>query len=180
MSFQWANQLVFAAYGEVAPQRRGPPGGVPGGGPPGAGLPAAQAGGDVGPRASLDALLLVARGRIANWQTLSVPMAGSADTVSITAELRSAAAARPPRQTLTLNAADASVVAVSEPQGTGTRAGSPGQRARFWFRFVHTGEEYGPIGQTLAGLASLAACFLVYTGVALAYRRLILPLLRRP
>ncbi len=28
-------------------------------------------------------------------------------------------------------------------------------------------------------LASLAACFLVYTGLALAYRRLIRPLLRR-
>lgn len=179
MSFQWANQLVYAAYGETAPQRRGSPGGEPGGGPPAA-APAVGAPQPGGPgRASLDALLLAARGRIANWQTLSLPMAGSAGTVSITAELQSAAA-RAPRQTLTLNAADASVLEVSEPQGMGTRTASRGQRARIWFRFVHTGEAYGVLGQTLAGLASLAACFLVYTGLALAYRRLIAPVFRRP
>jgi uncharacterized iron-regulated membrane protein len=54
-----------------------------------------------------------------------------------------------------------------------------GQKARTWFRFVHTGEQYGVIGQTIAGIASLAACFLVYTGLALAYRRLIRPVFRR-
>ncbi len=46
-------------------------------------------------------------------------------------------------------------------------------------RFAHTGEEYGVVGQTIAGLASLAACFLVYTGFALAWRRLVWPLFRR-
>ena len=58
-------------------------------------------------------------------------------------------------------------------------AQTAGQRARSWFRFVHTGEQYGVIGQTIAGIASLAACFLVYTGLALAWRRLIRPLFRR-
>jgi uncharacterized iron-regulated membrane protein len=37
----------------------------------------------------------------------------------------------------------------------------------------------GPDRQTIAGLAPLAACFLAYTGLALAYRRLIRPLFRR-
>ncbi len=37
----------------------------------------------------------------------------------------------------------------------------------------------GIIGQTIAGLASLAACFLVYTGFTLSWRRLISPYLRR-
>lgn len=40
-------------------------------------------------------------------------------------------------------------------------------------RFLHTGEYFGFIGQTLAGLASLLACFLVYTGIVLAWKRLI-------
>jgi uncharacterized iron-regulated membrane protein len=44
---------------------------------------------------------------------------------------------------------------------------------------VHTGEQYGIVGQTIALLASLAACFLVYTGLALAWRRLIRPLYRK-
>ncbi len=43
-------------------------------------------------------------------------------------------------------------------------------------RFGHTGEWWGFFGQTIAGLASLAACLLVYTGLALAWRRLITPL----
>ena len=40
-------------------------------------------------------------------------------------------------------------------------------------RFLHTGEYFGFLGQTLAGLASLLACFLVYTGIVLAWKRLI-------
>jgi uncharacterized iron-regulated membrane protein len=50
--------------------------------------------------------------------------------------------------------------------------GSLGVRLRGWFRFVHTGEIYGIIGQTIAGLASLAAIILVYTGLSLGIRRL--------
>jgi uncharacterized iron-regulated membrane protein len=46
-------------------------------------------------------------------------------------------------------------------------------------RFLHTGEYFGVIGQTIAGLASLAACFLVYTGFTLSWRRLVSPYLRR-
>ena len=42
---------------------------------------------------------------------------------------------------------------------------------RTWMRFAHTGEHYGFLGQTLAGIASLGACFLVWTGLALAWRR---------
>jgi uncharacterized iron-regulated membrane protein len=40
-------------------------------------------------------------------------------------------------------------------------------------RFAHTGEQYGVLGQTIAAVASLLACVLVYTGLALAWRRLI-------
>lgn len=43
---------------------------------------------------------------------------------------------------------------------------------RFFVRFLHTGEVYGVIGQAVAGLASLAAALLVYTGVMLGIGRL--------
>ena len=46
------------------------------------------------------------------------------------------------------------------------------EKGRMWIRFIHTGEQYGLVGSTLAGLASLAAARLVYTGLALALRRL--------
>ncbi|TPH18135.1 PepSY-associated TM helix domain-containing protein [Litorilituus lipolyticus] len=45
------------------------------------------------------------------------------------------------------------------------------RKARSYIRFLHTGEAFGLIGQTLAGLASLLACFLVYTGVMLSWVR---------
>lgn len=50
-------------------------------------------------------------------------------------------------------------------------ATEPALRTRIFIRYLHTGEVYGLLGQTLAGLASLGACFLVWTGLALAFRR---------
>lgn len=50
--------------------------------------------------------------------------------------------------------------------------GNAGRKVRSWTRFLHTGEALGPIGQTIAGLASLGGLFLVWTGFALAIRRL--------
>jgi uncharacterized iron-regulated membrane protein len=51
-------------------------------------------------------------------------------------------------------------------------AQSPGRRARSFLRFAHTGEYYGLTGQTIAGLVSLGSLVLVWTGLALALRRL--------
>jgi uncharacterized iron-regulated membrane protein len=158
MSFGWANQLLFALYGEQPVQRRGAEGGAAAAAPRGAAA-----------RADLDALLAAARAQIPGWRRLTLPVGGAAPTVEIGADLEPQGA-RAQRYTLVLDATDASVVRRTPPAVTQ----SPGQRARSWIRFVHTGEQYGVPGQTLAGLASLAACFLVYTGLALAYRRLIL------
>jgi uncharacterized iron-regulated membrane protein len=49
-----------------------------------------------------------------------------------------------------------------------------GRRARSWLRFVHTGEYYGFVGQGIAGLASLAGVVLAWTGLSLAWTRLVL------
>jgi uncharacterized iron-regulated membrane protein len=46
------------------------------------------------------------------------------------------------------------------------------RRLRLWVRTVHTGEAAGLAGQTVAGLASAAGAVLVYTGLALSWRRL--------
>jgi uncharacterized iron-regulated membrane protein len=48
---------------------------------------------------------------------------------------------------------------------------SAGNRARRWIRLLHSGEALGPFVQFLSGLACLGGCVLVYTGVALAWRR---------
>lgn len=44
-------------------------------------------------------------------------------------------------------------------------------KARIYIRYLHTGEVFGVIGQTAAGIASLLACLMVYTGLMLSIRR---------
>ncbi len=46
-----------------------------------------------------------------------------------------------------------------------------GRRLRMYARFLHTGELFGLIGQTIAALCTLATLILVWTGFALAFRR---------
>ncbi|HYP79339.1 MAG TPA: PepSY-associated TM helix domain-containing protein, partial [Steroidobacteraceae bacterium] len=179
MSFPWANNLVYAAFGEKAPQR-GVGGGGGGGGSSGPG--AAGGPGDSRPEGppevtSLQKLLEATTARIENWQRITIPLAARGERIELAVELKSGER-RPPRRTVVLDRSDASVLKV---QGATAAAASPsrGQQARTWMRFAHTGEQYGVIGQTIAGVASLAACFLVYTGLALAWRRLIVPLFHR-
>ena len=174
MSFPWANKLVYAAFGEKPPQR---------GGGGGQGAPGGQQGGQRGegteaavPRATLQQLLDSAVAQGDDWQRITLPLAAARDHVDVTVELKSTER-RPPRKTYEFSTTDASLVGPRD--AAPAAAPSRGQQARTWFRFVHTGEQYGVVGQTIAGVASLAACFLVYTGLALAYRRLISPLFRR-
>ncbi len=56
---------------------------------------------------------------------------------------------------------------------------TPAGRVLAYFRWLHTGEALGIVGQTIAGLVSALAVFMAWTGVALAYRRLIQPAVRR-
>ena len=70
------------------------------------------------------------------------------------------------RSQLTLNRATGDVVKW-EPYANN----STGRKLRTWVRALHTGEAFGFPGQTVAGLASLGGCFLVWTGLAMAWRR---------
>lgn len=54
------------------------------------------------------------------------------------------------------------------------------QKTRSWLRWIHTGEAGGIPGQIVAMLASAAAVVLVYTGLALALRRLARALRGKP
>ncbi|MBJ3778639.1 PepSY-associated TM helix domain-containing protein [Acuticoccus mangrovi] len=170
-SYPWANGLVFALYGETP--TRGRPG------PQSRPAPAAHPDAS-GPTATtgpldLDGLLDRLREATLDWRTITVPLgAVGAEAVEATVDTGNGAQAGRQR-TLTLSRADGSILAER-----GIEAATPARRARVWLRFIHTGEVYGVLGQTIAGLASLAAVFLVWTGFALAFRRLIRPLIRRP
>lgn len=56
---------------------------------------------------------------------------------------------------------------------------TPGSKVLGYFRWLHTGEALGIAGQTVAGLVSAFAVLMAWTGMALSWRRLVSPLLRR-
>lgn len=167
-SYSWANDLLFRAYGEAPAQGRGPPAG--GAGRAGGGAETAT----ISDPVSLDTVLASAAATAPGWRTITLALpAPDAPTVRATVDSGNGAQAAL-RTTLTIAQADGKIVSES-----GVEEMSPGRRARTWMRFIHTGEVYGLIGQTIAGLASLAAVFLVWTGLSLAWRRLIWPLTRK-
>lgn len=70
-------------------------------------------------------------------------------------------------RTITLNPATGALVKVE-----GWAEATPGRKARIWLRFLHTGQALGIPGQIVAVLACGSALLLVWTGLALALRRL--------
>ena len=78
------------------------------------------------------------------------------------------------RSTVTVDKSTGEVVRLEQFKDT-----DRGLRARIWMRFVHTGEYYGFLGQTIAGIASAAGVILVWTGLALTFRRYIAWMRRR-
>ncbi|MDD4348962.1 MAG: PepSY-associated TM helix domain-containing protein [Opitutales bacterium] len=56
---------------------------------------------------------------------------------------------------------------------------SNGRKLRSWIRFLHTGEALGWPGQLLAGVASAGGVVLVWTGFALAWRRMVASIRRK-
>jgi uncharacterized iron-regulated membrane protein len=124
----------------------------------------------------LDVLFNIASSQLEHWRSISVqlPRPGEA-TVQLTIDEGNGGQPQL-RHTLTLDAATGAIVSWN-PFSSQT----PGRQARSWVRFLHTGEALGILGQTLAGLVSLTSTVMVWTGLALAYRRLIAPLFaRRP
>ena len=71
------------------------------------------------------------------------------------------------RGTLTVNCGTGAVMNWADFSSNST-----GQRLRLLARFTHTGESLGVWGQTIAGIATAGGAVMVYTGLALALRRL--------
>lgn len=161
----WANNLVYGVFGESPPVRGAP-----------SQAETVAEDGSVMPARLLDlgSLKSIVENHDPNWTALILQIPSPGDQ-QIDFEIDTGTGGQPQkRTTLSLDRATGEVVAVS-----GFDSNSPGRQARIFIRFPHTGEALGIWGQTLAGLASLGACILVYTGLALAWRRLIAPLLTR-
>ena len=175
-SFRWTGDAIYAVLGVERPERSAPRGQGPGRGlgqlqerggrqfvvatPPGM-LP-------------LDALGGVAAEYAPDWRELAITLPRPRQAqVSVLVD-RGSGGQPTLRETITLDRATGAVVeSVTFDQSPAA------QRIRGAIRFLHTGEYFGVVGQTIAGLASLAGVFMVWTGFALAYRRLIQPILAR-
>lgn len=181
-SYPWANALVYRSFGEEPPAR-----GAGRGGPPAASPTDRAAANNAAARAAegftsndaplpLDALIERASAHVQDWRTLTIdlpPDGAARPTVRIAVDQGNGGQPQR-RHTLVLDAYTGEVAAW-QPFASQT----PGQQARSWIRFLHTGEALGVAGQTVAGIVSLTSVIMVWTGLALAYRRLIAPLFRR-
>ena len=160
ISYTWASNLVFRLAGEEPPaqlQRPAPPGG--------AGQPQQQQAA-APPLGGLDALFVTAERQVEGWRSITMQVPQKPDAPVVFAIDRGNGGQPHLRAQLTLDRASGGVVRW-EPASNNTA----GRRLRSWLRFAHTGEVYGLMGQTVAGLVSLGGAFLVFTGLSLAWRR---------
>ena len=172
ISYPWATGLVYRAYGEQPPAPAGGAGriGGPGRGAGASGLPrrsgeAAKAEAS----APLETLFAKAQSQMSDWKTITAALP-SGNTPRVVLTLDSGDGGQPHRRaTLTLNRRTGEVERW-EPYSSQ----SAGRRARTWLRFAHTGEVYGLVGQTVAGIVTAGGAVLVYTGIALALRRCVM------
>lgn len=147
MSYPWANQLIYQLTGTAMPKQENAP-------PPKASSSFA----------GLDRLWLKAARQSPGWQSISFRLSGAAP-VAFTID-RGDGGQPQLRGTLTLDRETAELVRWESFADFNT-----GRQVRMYSRFLHTGEALGIVGQTVAGLASLGGVVMVWTGLALAWRR---------
>ena len=163
ISYRWAGDLLERLAGGEPRARAAAGGGEgrrgPGRGGEGAGAPNLE---------GLDELWARAERQVPGWRSVALRVPEAADA-PVTFTILQGHRGRPDlRSQLTLDRGNGQVV-TWEPFASQ----SLGRRLRSWGRWVHTGEVGGLLGQTLAGLASAGAVVLVWTGCALAWRRLV-------
>ncbi|MEO8097866.1 MAG: PepSY-associated TM helix domain-containing protein [Acidobacteriota bacterium] len=161
ISYPWASNLVYAVNG-VQPPAQGK-GKAKGG--EGKQRPSAVRGEiDL---TGINGLVVQAKKQVPEWKSISFSIPAS-EQRQIVFNVDVGNGGQPQkRSTLTMNRATGEMIRWE----TFTDQDA-GRQARSWLRFVHTGEYYGLAGQTIAGIASAGGAFLVWTGLALAYRRL--------
>jgi uncharacterized iron-regulated membrane protein len=172
ISYPWARDLVYHLTGSEPPPQSGPPGAAS----PTARIapPAPSPGRPSGPPPDfslegLDRIWTRAEEQVPGWQSLSVRLPTTGDAPWTFSIDTSAGARRPDTRTqVSLDLRTGEVVKV-EPYESQSR----GRKALGWMRFIHTGEAFGFVGQTVAGLVSAGGAVLVYTGLALALRRFV-------
>jgi uncharacterized iron-regulated membrane protein len=167
MSYGWANNLLYQLTGTEMP----PPQQREGGGGQRTEARSHLQQGEQNYRSqnyqSLDALLFAAEHQAPMWRSVSFRLPSERDRVVAFSLDRGNGGQPQNRSQLTL---DRTTGKVMRTEGFSTY--NAGRKLRMIARFLHTGEVLGLGGQIVAALASLGGAFLVWTGGALAIRRL--------
>jgi uncharacterized iron-regulated membrane protein len=161
MSYQWANNLLHTMAGSPLPPA--PVGPAEGRSREGGAQPRAAGRAPT----TLDVLWARAERQAPGWVLISARMPSRPDGLVTFFIQEPAASWHPsPRSQLVLDPFTAEVVKW-EPFA----AQNPGRRLRAWVRPLHTGEAAGVLGQSVVLAASTGGVVLVWTGIALAWRR---------
>ncbi|MDG2170759.1 MAG: PepSY-associated TM helix domain-containing protein [Opitutales bacterium] len=165
ISYGWAGDLIYTLTGTEQPaggSRRGQAG-------PPVEVPTPPAGAN---QLSQSALLAAVQSEFPDWKeiTLRIPggrgnRGGGPTAASFSIKEKTSW----PRTGTTTVSLDPFTGSILSQSGFGDQDAA--RQVRGWTRFLHTGEALGFVGQTLAGLASLGGAFLVWTGLALSWRR---------
>lgn len=174
-SYTWSNNLVFSAFGETASIRKSMRGaqGSASAERTETSLSEIKSAGIA--KASLQDLYEKAQQHNPDWHSIKISAPKSV-TADVSMQLDTSNSGGQPTKLSTLVFSRSSGKLIKEETFADK---TPATQARFYIRFLHTGEALGILGQTAAGLASILACILVYTGLMLAYRRLVKPLFVR-
>ena len=161
ISYQWAADLVHRLAGDTPPFQQSPrprrsdardnPSAAP--------EPAA-------PLVELQTLIRKAGVETPGWRTLTIDLPESIHDPVVVAADRGNGRQPSKSEDLLFDRTTGELV---------ERAGYPtftrGFKVRRWLRFAHTGEVYGVVGQSIAGVVSLAVAVMVWTGLAMCWRR---------
>ena len=157
ISYPWASDLAFRVAGDTPPPRPAPAAAAPQRTPTST-TPVRLA--------ELEARWQAAEAQVAEWKTVALRMP-TQENAPLVFTIDAGYAGQPQyRGTLTMDAQSGGVVKWDTFANQ-----TAGRRFRSMLRFAHTGEFWGIPGQTIAGIVSAAACVLVWTGFALAWRR---------
>jgi len=155
ISYQWASNLLYTLTGNEVPAPQGGQGG------PGGQQQPAEA---FTIPATLDAAWSRSEQQSPTWKSISLRLPANESSVFTIDEgiywnIFG-------RSTLTVDTATAEVKKW-DPYGERNSA----VQLRSWFRFTHTGETGGIVGQIIGLIACVGGAFLVWTGFSLAFRR---------
>ena len=166
ISYRWAGDLIYTLTGTEQSA---------GGTPRGQSSPRAEVSvpSPGAEKLSYEELIVAVKSEMPKWKEISMRISerdpgNQADTISPVSFSvdEHGSWPRTASTTLTLDPFTGTVLTKS-----GFHDQNAARQVRGWTRFLHTGEALGFIGQTLAGLASLGGAFLVWTGLALSWRR---------